>query len=87
MKRIIITTVTAATLSLGLAAGSASAMGQELNMLTGAVYNELTQLGLPTDHIQDLTLAELAQIQDFIGSESGMGQIQGIKRILDKHQN
>lgn len=86
MKRTIATVITAAALSLAVAAPSAQAMGQELNMLTGAVYKELTQLGLPTDHINDLSLADISAIQDFLGSESGMGQVQGIKKILSKYE-
>ncbi len=86
MKRTITTFITAATLSLAVAAGSANAMGEELNMLTGAVYNELRQLGLPTDHIQDLSLADVSAIQGFLDSEDGMGKIQGIKKILNKYE-
>ena len=85
MKRTIVTVITAATLSLGVAATSVNAMGQELNMLTGAIYNELASLGLPTDKIGDLSLAEIAQIQAFLNDETGMGRAQGIKKILDAH--
>jgi len=85
MKRTIVTAITAATLTLGVAATTVNAMGQELNMLTGAIYNELNSLGLPTDKIGDLTLGEIVQIQAYLNDESGMGRTQGIKKILDDH--
>ncbi|GEM_PF-2041393 len=87
MKRTFTTIMTVATLSLALAAGSANAMGDELDQLTRALKNELTQLGLPTDHLQDLTLADISAIQGMLNSEDGMGKVQGIKRILDKYEN
>jgi len=63
MKRKFTALAAAAALSLTLAAPAANAMQQEFNMLTGAVYNSLSQMGLPTDNIQNLTLSEIAQIQ------------------------
>ena len=87
MKRTISTLITVATLSLALAAGAANAMGDELEQLNRALKNELTQLGLPTDHLQDLTLADISAIRGMLNSEDGMGKVQGIKKILDKYDN
>jgi len=81
MKNTIATIATVATLSLGFA-GSAFAMEDELNMLTGSVYNSLRSMGLPTDNIGNLYLAQIAQIQSFIDQEEGMGKVQQIKKIL-----
>ena len=83
MKRTIATIATVATLSMGFA-GSAFAMQNELNMLTGSVYNSLRSMGLPTDNIDKLSLAQIAQIQAFIDQEDGMGKIQQIKKILSE---
>jgi len=83
MKRTIGTLATIATLSLGFA-GSAFAMQDELNMLTGSVYNSLRSMDLPTDNIGNLTLEQITQIQVFINQEEGMGRIQQIKKILSE---
>ena len=53
---------TAATLTLG-AAAPVVAMDQELNMLMGAIYFEVKSLGLDTTNIDQLTVAQLAQIK------------------------
>ena len=81
MKHTIATIATVATLSLGFA-GSAFAMENELNMLTGSVYNALRSMDLPTDNIGNLTLAQITQIQAFLDQEEGMGRVQQIKKIL-----
>lgn len=87
MKRSIATVLTVAALSVGVGATAANAMSdQELNMLTGSVYFELRQLGLPTDNIDKLSLAEIAQIHQFINGEEGMGRVQKIKKILAEHE-
>ncbi len=82
MKRTIATITTMAMLSLG-GAGASFAMQDELNMLTGALYNELRSMDLPTDNIGNLSLAQIVQIQAFINQEEGMGRIQQIKKILN----
>ena len=51
-------------------------MENELNMLTGSVYNELRAMGLSTDNIGNLPLTQIAQIQAFIDQEEGMGRVQ-----------
>ena len=61
MKRMITALVTAATLTTAGVSG-ASAMSMEHNMLTGAVYNELTRLGISTDGMMDLTLGQVGQL-------------------------
>ena len=81
MKNTIATIATVATLSLGFA-GSAFAMENELNMLTGSVYNALRSMDLPTENIGNLTLAQITQIQAFLDQEEGMGRVQQIKKIL-----
>ncbi len=80
MKNTIATIATVATLSLGFA-GSAFAMENELNMLTGAIYNDLRAMGLPTDNIGNLTLNQITQIKGLIEQE-GMGNVQQIKKVL-----
>lgn len=54
--------VTAGALTFG-AVAPAVAMDQELNMLMGAVYFDLKRLGVDTDSIENLTLAQLAEIR------------------------
>jgi len=82
MKRTIATLATVATLSLGISAPMADAMEMELNMLTGAVYNSLRSMGLPTDNIDKLTLSQITTIKFLIEGEDGMGKVQQIKKIL-----
>ncbi|WP_166417133.1 hypothetical protein [Cochlodiniinecator piscidefendens] len=86
MKRTLTAIATVATLSLGVTAPAASAMQMEHNMLTGAIFNALHQMNLPTDHIQDLSLGEIAQIHFILsgdGEDGGMKQ--AIQVILDRH--
>ncbi len=84
MKKTLTTLATVATLSFGLSAPVADAMEMELNMLTGSIYNSLRSMGLPTDNIDNLTLAQIGQIKSLIEAEDGMGKIQNIKKILDE---
>ena len=89
MKRTLTALVTATALTLSVAAATAQdSMGTEMsmgfNMLTGAVFNGLRALGLPTDGINDLTLAQIAQIKAFIDEDMVSGQKGRIKAILDQ---
>lgn len=51
----------AAVASLGFAA-TANAAGEEFTMATGAVVRALVELGLPTDNVGNLTMAQMGQI-------------------------
>ncbi len=84
MKRNILALATASAIAFAALAPSAQAMENEFNMLTGAIYNSFTAMGLPTDKIQDLSLSEVAQIKDLL-EEDGMGSTGQIKVILDRH--
>ena len=66
MKLKTLALATAASLTV---AASANAMDQEFNMLTGAVFNALVQLDVPTDGIQDLTLGQIATIKAILDSD------------------
>ncbi len=84
MKTKLIALATAATIALGAAAPMANAMGAELNMLTGAVFKELQQRGLPTDNILDLSLSQIVEIKAITeGDESTGNQNIAIKSVLD----
>lgn len=84
MKRNILALVTASTVAFAALAPSAQAMENEYNMLTGAIYNQFVTMGLPTDKISALTLAEVAEIKNLL-EEDGMGSDGKIKLILDRH--
>ncbi|MGB5556558.1 MAG: hypothetical protein WBN04_00945 [Paracoccaceae bacterium] len=84
MKRNILALATASAIALAALAPSAQAMENEYNMLTGAIYNAFITMGLPTDSIQELSLAEVAQIKNLL-EETGMGSAGQIQVILDRH--
>lgn len=87
MKTSIAALATAASLTFGFAASSASAMEMELNMITGAVFNTLSSADLPTDVIQQLSLAEIAEIQLTLHGGDGEGEkMRVIRNILARHQ-
>ncbi|MBI1492949.1 hypothetical protein [Halocynthiibacter styelae] len=87
MKNTIAAFATTATLALALTAPAASAMEQELNMITGALFNTLSNAGLPTDVIQELSLAEIAEIQLTLHGGDGEGEkMRTIRNILARHQ-
>ena len=67
MKRNIAALAVIASLATGSLATSANAMGTELNMLTGAIFNELVSRNIATDNIQELTISQLAQIKGHPG--------------------
>lgn len=58
-----------AALSL-LGATAVSAMEMEFNMLTGAVYNALKAEGFETDNIEQLSLAEIAEIKSLLEADN-----------------
>lgn len=79
--------VTAAALSLSAAAPAAFAqdLGDEMNMLTGAVFNALSRFGVDTTGISNLTLAQIAQLREVLSGDS-MSDAQKrneINRILE----
>jgi len=83
MKRTIATLATVATLSLGFT-GPSFAMENEVNMLTGSIYHSLRSMGLPTENIGNLTLAEIVLIKTLLDGDEGMGTKQQIKKLLDE---
>lgn len=85
MTRKLLALAVASTMAL-TAAPAVNAM-EGLNMLTGAVFNSLRAMNLPTDNIDQLTLAQIAQIKNLVdGGESEGTKRQRIKVILDKVQ-
>lgn len=68
-------TLTAIALTTIMASVSlpAFAMGPEVNMLTGKVYNELAARDIDTSHISDLSLGQLATIQNIVESDESEG--------------
>ncbi len=87
MKKTLTAFATTAILAAGFTAPAASAMEMELNMVTGAVYNSLKSHGLPTDVIDQLSLAEIAEIHLTLNGGDGEGEkMRTIEAILDRHQ-
>jgi hypothetical protein len=85
MKTRILAATTAAALSLAAAgAWAQDSMNMGFNMLTGALYNALAAEGIDTANINELSLAEIAQIRNLL-DEEGMGasQRQQIENILE----
>ena len=75
---------TAATLTIG-AAAPVVAMDQELNMLMGAIYFEVKNLGLDPTNIDQLTVSQLAQIKAITSSSNDdQGAKFQVKQILDQ---
>lgn len=85
MKRNILALATASAIAFAALAPSAQAMENEFNMLTGAIYNEFVAMGLPTDKINELSLAEVAEIKNLLEGD-GMGADSKIKLILERHE-
>jgi len=74
----------AATLTFG-AAAPVAAMEQELNMLMGAIYFEVKNLGLDPTHIDQLTVSQLARIKAITSSSNDdQGAKFQVKKILDE---
>ena len=85
MKRNIAALAVIASLATGSLATSANAMGTELNMLTGAIFNELVSRNIATDNIQELTISQLAQIKDILENDDSEGRkTQDIKAIVNR---
>jgi len=85
MTRKIVALATAAAISLATFAPAVSAMETEFNMLTGAVYNALRSFDLPTDNIENLTLAQIATIKGILDGDDGGGNKKlQIKAILER---
>ena len=82
MKRNILALATASAIAFAALAPSAQAMENEFNMLTGAIYNEFVAMGLPTDKINELSLAEIKNLLE----GDGMGADSKIKLILERHE-
>ena len=83
MKKMISAAALSAILAVSMAP-AVSAMGNELNMLTGAVYTELKLRGVDTDNIDGLTLSQLAAIKSVLDSDDSQGQMtQQIKSIVE----
>ena len=89
------TTITAAILSAGLALPMAApavaqnsdeaalSMGQ--SMLLGALTNELQRLDIDTSNLNDLTLAEIAEIHTVLSDDesSDIVKTQELQEIVD----
>ena len=75
---------TAAALTIGSTA-PAVAMDQELNMLMGAIYFEVKNLGLDPTNIDQLTVSQLAQIKAITSSSNDdQGAKFQVKKILEE---
>lgn len=86
MNTRIITAAALTALTFGVAAQAQEdpAMGQGFNMLTGAVYNALNARGFDTSNINNLSLAEIAQIRNLLSEDMGSSERQRIELILDE---
>ncbi len=62
MNRTILSAATAAVLSLSLLSAGAQAAENEMKMVHDTVAALLTELGLPNDNIDSLTMAQVSQI-------------------------
>lgn len=77
MKRTITVLAAAATLTAAVAP-SVSAMEQELNTITGKLYQGLSSMTLPVDSISTLTLSQINRINLVLNS----GDTESDKRRL-----
>lgn len=88
MTRSIIALATAAAISVAAvpaAVAQSVEMGMGLNMLTGAIYNELVQRNLDTSNINNLSLSQLAIIKGIIDGDDSEGKkTQRIEAILNR---
>ncbi len=84
MKRTICALAAAAAMFTA-SAPAVTAMQSEMMMLTGAIYHELRSRGLPTEGIMDLTLSEVARLQQVLSSGDSAGEMKSqAERILMK---
>ena len=78
----------AAAMALALTFGATApvvAMDQELNMLMGAIYFEVKNLGLDPTNIDQLTVHQLARIKAITSSSNDdQGAKFQVKQILDE---
>ena len=75
MTRKLIALATAASISMAaVAPAMAQSMDMGFSMLTGAVFNELRQRGIPTDNVDNLTVSQLAQIKNILNDDMSEGQ-------------
>ncbi|MFQ5624966.1 MAG: hypothetical protein ACE5FS_16415 [Paracoccaceae bacterium] len=81
MKRTLTALATVTALTFSFNAASAQSMDMGFNMLTGAIYNAFVELGIPTDSVNTLTIAQIAQIKAVLDDDmtsSQKGRIQAI---------
>ncbi|MFY0624635.1 MAG: hypothetical protein JXQ89_23420 [Pelagimonas sp.] len=73
---------------IAVSAVSASAMSNELNSLTGAVYNSLSKMQMDLTGIENLTLKDIQRIQTIMhGGDNENEKRQQINTILRKAGN
>lgn len=79
MNRTIATIATVSALTFGAAAfaQTASGMGQGYDMLQTALMSDFERIGIPTDQLDNLTLAQVAAIKGVIESEGDETQKKG----------
>ncbi|PWJ10068.1 hypothetical protein [Jannaschia seohaensis] len=62
----------------------AQSMGQGYDMLTTALMSDFERMGIPTDVLDDLTLAQVAEIKDIVEADDSdnfkKGRIEAIIR-------
>ena len=66
-------------------AGPTFAMTEEVNQLTGKLYNELRIRGISTDGIENLTMTEILRIQTILSNGDSNGEmVSSVNSILQK---
>jgi hypothetical protein len=82
------TLLTAAALSLSLAAPAATAqdMGEQVSMLQTSVTNALEREGFDTSNVGSLTLNEIVQIKAILESSMSGDERQQVNQILGNNQ-
>lgn len=59
------------------------AMESEVNELTGKLYNTLASRGISTEGLQDLTMAEILQIEQILANGDSNGEmVSAVRSIL-----
>lgn len=83
MKRTLSAYAAAAILAISVAAPAAQAMEQELNAVTGAVYNSLNNMQMDLTNIQSLRLSDIQRINSIMhGGDTESQKRNKINNIL-----
>lgn len=85
MKTQMMAIATVAALALAAPAAAQSTANQGYDMLTGALFNAFTSMGIETDQLGELSLSQIAQIKDVLDGDVSDGNKKArIEAILDQ---